>query len=192
MTKEISTDKLMTIKEVAEVLEVSRDLIEKRIKELYPHKMSKGRTTYLNELEVTELKLRIQENSSLMTSDDRRKMPQTQLEKHLIVAQAMDILATEIKELKAQNNRLLHASKTYTTTEIAKELNIKSAVKLNRLLERKNIQYKINGTWVLCSEYAELNYTDIKQFEINGKPRYDRRWTGIGRDFLIDLLGENK
>ena len=42
-------------------------------------------------------------------------------------------------------------------TEIAKELNLKSAKELNKILADDKIQYKINGTWVLCSDYSTPN-----------------------------------
>jgi len=93
----------MTIKELASVLDVSRDLIEKRIRELYPDKMKRGITTNLNEIEVTAVKLRISQNSSIATSDDRRKlldMPKTNLEKELIIQQAMLLQQEKIGTLQ--------------------------------------------------------------------------------------------
>jgi len=106
-------------------------------------------------------------------------------------------LATKLKEerqkrIEAENarNRLIHHGKTYTASEIAKELGLKSAIQLNQILESKKIQYKQNGTWLLFSEYADKNYTRTKQEVLeNGRIIYDRRWTGTGRDFLLELLG---
>jgi len=100
--KDLSKEKMMTVKEVSEILTVSRDLIEKRIKELFPGKMKKGKTTYLSEPEVTAIKLRIQENSSLITSDDRRRFPKTDLEKELIISQAMQFQNEKILKLQSK------------------------------------------------------------------------------------------
>lgn len=84
---------------------------------------------------------------------------------------------------------LTHVSKQYTTTELAKELNIKSAIELNNILSEKNIQFKQNDTWCLYSKYANLGYVDIKQDVLdNGKIIYHRRWTQIGREFVLKLL----
>lgn len=102
-------------------------------------------------------------------------------------------LATTLKEekaarLKAEQERdlLLHTAKTYTTTEIAKELGMASAKALNKDLAAKGIQYKQNGTWVLYSRYSCMGYTDIKQTVLdNGHIVYDRKWTDAGRDFLL-------
>jgi len=124
----------MTIKEIAEVLNVSRDLIEKRIKELFPGKMMKGVTTHLNEAEVTMVKLRIQENSSLITSDDRRKLPKTNLEKELIIQQAQIYQQEKVAALIEENKRLLpkaqffdrvtDSTSTFDMGEAAKVLNL--------------------------------------------------------------------
>lgn len=99
----------MTIKEVAAAMNVSTSLINKRVKELFPNKIENGKTTYLTEKEVTAVKLRIKENSSLATYDDRERlvnMPSTSLEKKLIVQQAMLILNEEVELLKQENNLL--------------------------------------------------------------------------------------
>ena len=105
-------------------------------------------------------------------------------------------LLTTLKEEKAarieaerRNAVLMHTTKTYTTTEIAKELGLKSAIALNNKLAEKKIQFKQNGTWVLYSKYADLGYTDIKQSVLDsGRIVYDRRWTQDGRAFVLDLL----
>ena len=79
-------------------------------------------------------------------------------------------LLTKLKEertarVKAEkkNAILMHVNKTYTATEIAKELGLKSATQLNKILEEKKIQYHINGTWVMYSKYSNLGYEEIKQ-----------------------------
>lgn len=100
----------------------------------------------------------------------------------------LKLATTEIERLEAKVQKLTHSTKTYTTTEIAKEMGLTSANALNQYLSNKGIQYKINNTWVLYSQYQNKNYTSIKQMELeNGKIIYDRRWTGLGRDFIINL-----
>ena len=80
-------------------------------------------------------------------------------------------------------------NKTYTMTEIAKELNLKSAVELNKLLAEKKVQYKVNGTWVLYSDYSNLGYEDIKQEVLDsGKVIYHRKITQMGRAFILGLF----
>ena len=92
-------------------------------------------------------------------------------------------------EAERRNAILMHATKTYTTTEIAKEIGFKSAIALNNKLADLKIQFKQNGTWVLYSKYADLGYTDIKQsVSDSGRIVYDRRWTQDGRAFVLELL----
>lgn len=95
-------------------------------------------------------------------------------------------------EAEQMNNILMHVNKTYTATEIAKELGFKSAIALNNDLAKKRIQFKQNGTWVLYSDYANKGYVEIKQEVLdNGKVIYHRRWTQLGRKFLLDLYNKN-
>ena len=105
-------------------------------------------------------------------------------------------LLTKLKEEKVarieaerKNAILMHVNKTYTMTEIAKELNMKSATILNRILSDAKIQYQSNGTWVMYSKYSDLGYENIKQEVLdNGKVVYHRRITQLGRDFILRLL----
>ncbi len=104
--------------------------------------------------------------------------------------------ATKLKEERAarieaekQRNKLIHQTKLYTTSEIAKELGLRSATQLNNLLAEKKVQYKQNKTWLLYSKYAECGYVSIKQTPLdNGTIIYDRKWTGTGRDLILNLL----
>ena len=106
--------------------------------------------------------------------------------------QLLQTLKTEREariEAERRNAVLMHATKMYTSTEIAKELGFKSAIALNNKLADLKIQFKQNGTWVLYSKYADLGYTDIKQSVLDsGRIVYDRRWTQDGRAFILELL----
>lgn len=130
-----------------------------------------------------------------LESKERRNvpaLPQTYLEalKTLVKSEEEKQQALlEAKEAKDHVKLLVHNGKTYTSSEIAKELGMKSAIYLNKLLEEKRIQYKQNGTWLMYSEYSEKGYTSVKQIQLdNGTIQYDRRWTGKGRDFIINLF----
>lgn len=95
----------------------------------------------------------------------------------------------EAKEAKENVERLIHNNKTYTTTEISKELGFRSAIELNKTLEKMGIQFKQNGTWLLYAKYEGNEYTSTKQIVLDsGRITYDRRWTGKGRDFILNLF----
>lgn len=105
-------------------------------------------------------------------------------------------LLTTLKEERAarieaerKNAILMHVNDTYTATEIAKELNMKSAKQLNNELSKRGIQYKIGNTWVLYSQYSNLGYEEIKQETLdNGRVVYHRKFTQLGRDFILNLF----
>lgn len=105
-------------------------------------------------------------------------------------------LLTKLKEERAarveaerRNAILTHVNKTYTMTEIAKELGLKSAIQLNKILAEKKVQYQVNGTWVMYSEYSTLGYEEIKQEVLdNGRVIYHRRITQLGREFILNLF----
>ena len=119
------------------------------------------------------------------------------LEEALLNPDVLIRLATQLKEerearvqAEARAAILSHVRKTYTTTEIVKELGMRSAVALNRLLCERHVQFKQNGTYVLYAEYAEHGYVHIKQETLeNDKIVYHRRWTQLGREWLLDMLG---
>ena len=105
-------------------------------------------------------------------------------------------LLTKLKEERAArieaektNAILMHVNKTYTMREIAKEIGLKSANELNKILAEKKIQYKSNGTWVMYSDYSDLGYESIKQEALdNGHVIYHRRITQLGRKFILGLF----
>ena len=100
-----------------------------------------------------------------------------------------DIAIEEKKEAEEKRDLLIHTNKTYTTSEIAKELGLNSAQKLNQILHIKKIQYKRNNTWIPYAKYATLGYTSTKQMtNEHGIIVYNTKWTGKGRDFILNLL----
>ena len=113
----------------------------------------------------------------------KAKKPMTLLE----TARELVLSLEREQELKEKVNLLTHTSKLYTSTEIAKELGFKSARAFNEKLNEDKIHYRVNGTWLLYAKYSEMKLTSIKQHILeNGKIIYDRKWTGLGRDFLIE------
>ena len=100
-----------------------------------------------------------------------------------------DLIALE----KERNDLLVHSNKTYTASELATECGFKSANAFNKDLHERKIQYKVNGTWKLYSEYDGKGYTETKQTEKNGIIIYNTRWTGEGRKFLLEnVYNKNK
>ena len=86
-------------------------------------------------------------------------------------------------------DRLVHNNRTYSTTEIAKELGMRSAQELNAALSEKGIIYKDKrGVWMLYAEYASKGFQNIKQREKENATIYYAEWTGLGRDWLVGMF----
>lgn len=114
------------------------------------------------------------------------KLPSTYLE----ALENLVIVEKERARLQSVNNALMHVSKLYTSTEIGKELGMRSGSQLNTALKEKQIQYKTGGTWVLYAGYSEMGLISIKQdISPSGHTYYDRRWTQLGREFILALFG---
>lgn len=97
------TELTMDVKELADSLGVSDRTIRRHIEKLYPEKMKDGTKTLMNEIEVTAIKLDLQNNPNL---DEVVQLPKTKLEKTLLVKQAFSILNDELEELKKENEEL--------------------------------------------------------------------------------------
>lgn len=93
MKNELSLEITMTIKEVANALGKDESTIRKIGKSLFPGTFRNGVKTTLNEKQVTAIKLKLGKNSEL---------PKTQLEKELIIQQAMLFQAEKINVLQAE------------------------------------------------------------------------------------------
>lgn len=195
---ELATEKTMTVKEMAEVMNVSVGTIIRAINTLYPGKIKNGVTTYISEAECANINKHIHSNKYLCNSEKvttNLEMAEKIVEVMQYLNSQIDILRMERDKAQADVKMLVHDfKKLYTTTEIAKELHIKSAIELNRkLMHDFKIQFNNNGTWVLYSDYADKGYTSIKETVLDsGKVVYDRLWTGAGRKFILDLFDAHK
>lgn len=117
--------------------------------------------------------------------------PQALLELAMQSSRKLLEVSEENKTLRTTNSLLMHTVKTYTASEIAKELGISSAKKLNLILEEKGIQYKRNGTRIPTAKYSECGYYEIKQEVLeNGAVVYNSHITQKGRDFMLNLFGK--
>ena len=129
-----------------------------------------------------------------LETQNAAKLPSTYIEalESLILAEKQkEALLLESQEKQARIEKLIHNSKLYTVTELAKEVGLRSAQDLNKILSENKIQYKVNETYVLSAKYASLGYTSIKQDILeNGKVIYDRRFTPEGREFILSVFAK--
>jgi len=90
-------DRSMKVSEVAEALGFSRDTIYNSAKELFPELFSRGKTAYLDEAQVTAVKMNLRKNSEVAMQ------PKTSLEKALLIKQAMQFQQEIIEGLQEEN-----------------------------------------------------------------------------------------
>jgi anti-repressor protein len=131
----------------------------------------------------------VRKHGAYMTDDVLEK---TITDPDFMIDLLTSLKAEKQKRLKAEStvSILTHVNKTYTATEIAKELGFKSARALNQDLAKRKLQFQQNGTWVFYSKYADKGYVEIKQDVLdNGRVIYHRRFTQLGREFLIRMYG---
>ena len=125
----------------------------------------------------------------------QKRLEQARQEKAML-EQQNNYLANEIKQVapKAQYyDNTLQSAHTYTSTQMVKELNMRTAEQLHKALKEKGIMFYQSGQWMLTARYCEKGYT---------KPRttvYTRSdgsqgtntitvWTEAGRAFLHKIL----
>lgn len=89
----------MTIKEVAMALNVTTRTITRYVEKYFTGIMIHGRVTTLSELQVTKIKLELEKAKNLDTS---AQLPKTELEKELIIQQAMQFQLEKIGKLQLQ------------------------------------------------------------------------------------------
>ena len=63
---ELTTEKTMTVREVAEALGVSTDTIKNCIRRIMPNRMANGKTTYLTEVEVATISKELKNNDKVI------------------------------------------------------------------------------------------------------------------------------
>jgi len=91
----------------------------------------------------------------------------------------------------------ISSKETLTTSNIAMELGM-SAVKLNKLLETRGVQRKVNGIWTLTAKYAGHGFAVLKPYiEVNqttgeSKTYYQMVWTAKGRIWIKENVEKIK
>lgn len=104
----------------------------------------------------------------------------------------------QIAELKPKadyTDKILRSKSLVNTTQIAKDYGM-SATQFNKILNVLKIQYKMNGQWLLYSQYQDKGYTSSETFEFTDskgltKTTMTTKWTQKGRLFLYEKLKVN-
>lgn len=90
-------------------------------------------------------------------------------------------------------NEVLLSTDAYTSTQMAKELGMKSATALHKELHKRGVMFFQSNTWMLTASYSEKGYTKTRTFTyLKSKGEVGTKtttvWTEIGRVFLNKMF----
>lgn len=117
--------------------------------------------------------------------------------------QANERIALQDTQLKEQApkvkyvDEVLQSVNTYTSTQMSKELGLREAEQLHKILKEKGVMFKQSGQWMLTAKYCEHGYTKPRthQFTRNDGSvgtSTTTVWTERGRAFLHKVFNVQK
>lgn len=135
------------------------------------------------------LKRRDERLKQLETENERQRttIEEKTRENHNMMGKLIE-QAPDVKYVKST----LNAPTTYTT-QIAKELGMRSAVTLHQRLKDMKVMFSQSGSWMMTAPYCDKGYTKTRTStgENNGGGTWSKTitvWTEKGRKFLHELL----
>lgn len=98
----------------------------------------------------------------------------------------------ELEPKATYYDEVLKCRDALPTSIIAKDYGW-SAKKLNKFLHEQGVQYKLQGTWLLYSKYADKGYTKSETYPYEGSTgnyhtAINTKWTQAGRLFIYNLM----
>lgn len=181
----------------AEYYEMTKDGFSFLVMGYTGDKAGQFKEMFINEFNKREM---------LLKSDDYILMRSQQ-----ILNRRIELAEQKVKQLEAENagqktliaqmqkgndylNTILQSKGTLATTQVAADYGM-SAIAFNKRLNEMHIQRKVNGQWILYSEFMGKGYVHsrtISFYHSDGRPdtRLCTEWTQRGRLFLYDALKE--
>ena len=132
------------------------------------------------------------------------QVAQATINKHQqMLEQANERIALQSTQLKLQAPKVkyvddvLQSVNTYTSTQMSKELGLREAEQLHKILKEKGVMFKQSGQWMLTAKYCEYGYTKPRthQFTRNDGSigtSTTTVWTEKGRAFLHRVFNVQK
>ena len=149
--------KQMTVKEVAEILNVNPETIKKYIRDLYPGILQNGKTTYLNELQVTEIKMSLQSNPHLQQS---LQVVNTDIEMALQLENVARYFKNKYEESQKQISELKPKAIEYDTF-----ISNKSNQKIGDVAKLFGIKPNTLHQMLRDAKIMQENYTPYSQYQ---------------------------
>ena len=130
------------------------------------------------------------------------QVAQSTIERHakqLEVAKAT--ITHQSEQLKEQapkveyTDNVLNSVNTYTSTQMAKELDLRTAEQLHGLLKEWGVMIRQSGQWLLAAKYCGLNYTKTRTHSYTRQDGTQGTnnitvWTERGRWFLHQIMAK--
>lgn len=169
-------------------IEVEKQSIERFA---IPQSFSEALMLAAKQVEIIEQQQKALDESKSMLS---LKESEIQLKEEIINHHLVEISHKD-QELKVAAPKAniydahISSKETLTTSNIAMELGM-SARRLNKLLEDRGVQRKVNGIWTLNAKYSNHNFAVLKPYvEVNQvtgetKTYYQMVWTAKGRIWI--------
>ncbi|MCB2354709.1 phage antirepressor KilAC domain-containing protein [Clostridium estertheticum] len=130
-----------------------------------------------------DLKATIDENVKLMTASEEDK--KTIFEKDIVIDRKEEENAV-MKPYAEYTTAILSNQSTITMNQISKDYDM-AAQRMNKLLLKFEIQYCLNGEWILYTKYHGRGYTHAQVMHYHGTTMFNR-WTQNGKKFIYDFL----
>jgi phage antirepressor YoqD-like protein len=197
---ELTNEKTMTIKEIAEILKVSQDLVLNKAKEYFPEIIQNGKKTYLTEKQTTIIKLDIEKNPYLRQSSE---LPKTVMEKEIIIQQALIFQNEKIQSLQKENEILKPKAEYYdflverdlltNLRDTAIQIGLTQNVFIQKLLDDGYVYKNIHGKYrSMCNSYCAGLFA-LKDF-INSNGYKDKQLliTVEGKKYFLNKYGVKK
>lgn len=140
----------------------------------------------------------LQGRISAIEEDNKRLLAENQQKQIVIEAKTEEnnILNDTVKRqapMVEYVNTTLLSPRTYTSTQLAKELGLRTANELHKKLKEWGVMYYQSGQWMLTAKYCGKDYT--KPRTQSGVDDYGKQWsntitvwTETGRMFLHSLF----
>lgn len=206
MNKITLPEKTMTVKEVAAALGVTERTVQRHLKAIREHldnvvEVQNGMQSCISETEVTLIKKKI-ETSGRKDVIKVSELPKTNLEKHLLIRQAMQLQNEMIAELEAENERLkienaeakpkaeyydtlIDRGNSTNLRNTAKELGLQEKQFIKQLQLDKFLYRDKHNQLCPYSEYVQKGYFEMKEWQHGEKCGIQTLITVTGKQFFI-------
>lgn len=127
----------------------------------------------------------------------RREERIRELESHndelLLVATKQQQHIAKLTPAANYAEEVLLSNDAYTSTQMAKELGMTSAIALHRELQKKGVMFQQSSSWMLTADYSTKGYTKTRTFTyVKGIGEVGTKtitvWTETGRVFLNKMF----